>query len=74
MRRERNYDNPYLKHVLIRLEDLRCDGRFGYEKVYVNLLRIPILNGQEQPMGVGLVFTDYIKVDHNTMKHFFKEL
>lgn len=49
-------------------------GVFGYEKVYVNLLRIPILNGQEQPMGVGLVFTDYIKVDHNTMKHFFKEL
>lgn len=59
---ERNNEKTYFKQVLIRLADLRWDGRFGFENAYVNLLSISILNMYEQPKGMGLGYTNYIKV------------
>lgn len=45
---------PYFKHFLTRLADFRWNGRFGFDKDYVNLLSIP-------PRGMGLRFLSIIK-------------
>lgn len=72
VRKEWNYENLYLRHILIRLADFRWDGRFEFENVCVNILSIQILNIYEQftGMGLGCFFIDYIKVNKNTLNNF----